>query len=453
MLLAAAPALTRIYTPDQFGIFSLFVAVTASILPAASLRYEMAIPIAERGETARSLIHLCAVILTITTLLTAVLLYAASNLFSSLENFHNSWLIFAYAGAMVTMGVQQILSYWLIREKNFKRVSLSRCTQSMATLLSQILLGINWRSPLALISGFLIGQTSGVIVASTGLLATWRRVSGTEALCAARQYKEFPTYSAPGAVLFALSSYCGLFIVSFMFGPAAAGFFGLSLRVVLLPIGVIAQAVGQVFYSRAAEAHREGRLGSLVLKMYSRLLAVSLVLAMPMIVAGPGLIAAIFGEPWRESGYFVRYLAPWALLEFGLGPLSRVPFVLGAQRQDLRFQAIALAVRSLFAAGGAMLGGPRTAVLCLGIGSALVSFWYTLWILRTLGLIRSTVKEFLTSAVAAGACALPLVVVQLWLPAYLPTLIGAAVFCMALGGIQYWFRFHLPPSLKPNLSN
>ncbi len=50
--LLASPILTRLYSPEAFGLFAVFIAIIMSISPAVMGSYELAIVLPKRDKTA-----------------------------------------------------------------------------------------------------------------------------------------------------------------------------------------------------------------------------------------------------------------------------------------------------------------------------------------------------------------------------------------------------------------
>src|ERR1700712_2285797 len=69
----AAPALTRIYSPAEFGYLNVYGSMLSLLTVLASLRYEMAIPIAVSEIEAANLFGVCSVALASTTMIVAAL--------------------------------------------------------------------------------------------------------------------------------------------------------------------------------------------------------------------------------------------------------------------------------------------------------------------------------------------------------------------------------------------
>ena len=56
--LLLGPFITRLFTPEAFGLYTQFATVAAALAVAASLRYEQALPLARTEDEARALLAL-----------------------------------------------------------------------------------------------------------------------------------------------------------------------------------------------------------------------------------------------------------------------------------------------------------------------------------------------------------------------------------------------------------
>ena len=70
--LLLGPWLTRLYRPDEFGIYHLFAAVAANLAVVACARYEFALPMAQDEPEAEALRRLCLRLLIGAMVLTAL---------------------------------------------------------------------------------------------------------------------------------------------------------------------------------------------------------------------------------------------------------------------------------------------------------------------------------------------------------------------------------------------
>jgi O-antigen/teichoic acid export membrane protein len=227
--------------------------------------------------------------------------------------------------------------------------------------------------------------TGYVLLRRDGLLlrAAVRRRGDLAAV--ARRYRRFPAFTAPAALLNVFAGRVPVFGLAVAFGPGPTGLFGLAFATLALPVGMVTAAVGQVFFVRAAEAHRRGALGPLARQVHARLAVLASYPILAAAVAGPPLFALVFGAEWAEAGQYARFLAPWLLLSAVAPPLARVFDVTERQREDLAFstlQAVGVAAALALAARGAE---PVVAVAAAGAAGAVVRAMQLGWALRASG--------------------------------------------------------------------
>ncbi len=133
----------------------------------------------------------------------------------------------------------------------------------------------------------------------------------------AKKYYDFPVYRAPQALINAVSQSLPVLMLAAFFGPAAAGFYVLCLRVLRIPGQLIATSVSQAFYPRIAEAdHRGENLNRLIVKTTVVLALVGFVPLALVVAIGPWLFRIVFGPEWVVAGEYARWLAFWIFFAF-----------------------------------------------------------------------------------------------------------------------------------------
>ena len=94
--IAISPILTRIYTPEDFGVFALYMAIASIIAVIATGRYEMAIMLPKEEEDVKSIVKLILILLSIVTFITFLIVsffnQAIVSLFENQEI--SNWLYF-----------------------------------------------------------------------------------------------------------------------------------------------------------------------------------------------------------------------------------------------------------------------------------------------------------------------------------------------------------------------
>jgi O-antigen/teichoic acid export membrane protein len=372
IMVLASPILTRLYSPQDFGVLAVFTALLSMVVVVASLRYEQAIPLPVSDEEAGALLVLSLSMVVAVSALSAIPLLSYRNEIAELCNTPElaSHLYLVPLGALFA-GAYNVLNSWAIRSKAFTPVAKTKVSQSVAAV--GIQLGAASLGPVALLVGQVVGHASGWISLSLRLLRPqWKTLAGVRLsgiVLVARRYKSFPLFSASCAVFNTAGSQLPPVLFAMLFGSAAAGIYGLAYRVLSVPMQLLGQAIGNVFFSAAAEARRDGKLKHLTVKIHRRLAHLGMPPLLVLLIAGPEVFLQAFGPEWKQAGIFAQWLAPWLYLVFITTPLSVVFEVLEKQGIATVFQVVMLVVRVVAITLGAWIGDVMTAVALFALGN------------------------------------------------------------------------------------
>lgn len=376
LLLLAVPALTRLYTPAEYGVLAVYSSTLTVLLVIASLRYETAIPLPAEDIVAGSLLILALSLLTAMAALVSMLVWLTGDAFVAAVNLPALrpylWLI---PVGLVGAGTYQVLVYWAIRRREFGRVARTRLGQGVGQVATQLGLGIAGAGAPGLLLGDVVGRVAGG--GSLGLLALRGRPRGvtrSSLRAAADRYRRFPLLTTWSGLLNVGSLQLPSIVFSAAFGAAAAGLYALSYKVLVLPTMLVAQAVGQVFLSRAAPlADEPPRLRQLTERTALALFAGGLPVFGVVALAGPQILASVLGAGWETAGRYAQVLAPWFIVWLVSNPLGGVLSVREWQASALGFSALEFGLRLGSLLLGAYQGSPMLAIALLSASGVVIS--------------------------------------------------------------------------------
>lgn len=344
ILLLASPFLTRIYGPSDFATLSVYTICTGLIAAFASGRYELAIMIAKDDADRRTVAWLSLLLsvgLSVGFGAIVILLVYNSTYVAEVIGTPSvsTWLIpfgaLCYAWSTV---VQR----WEAWNNRFRSLATSQVYGGIVTVALQFLLAYLVAKPSGtqLVIANLIGLIVTCYVMSTDIvMELWDRrydLKLADTLASARQHWKFPVFSTGAHLLGRITVEVPKLMIGALFTPVALGLFSLSLRVSQLPLTLIGQAFGHVFFRRVADCRGDGRRVQRLLNRSALFLLI--LISPPMIVlflwAEP-LFGFVFGERWTEAGTYARLLIPWMTAGFVVQPIS---YSLQAfEKQDMIF--------------------------------------------------------------------------------------------------------------------
>ena len=391
-----APILTRLYAPEAFGIVALFTSIAGILGVIVCLRYEMAIMLPERDEEAANLLGVClGFTLLISLLLIPIVWCGRAPLVKwlnapSLESY--LWLV---PLVVFISGVFLALNYWNSRTKHFGRLSIATVTSSLTYTPLTLGLGLAGRAT----AGSMIGAGIAGQAVATSVLGgqIWRddrsvflkSIRWRLMWMGMKRHKKFPLINTWSALMNTMSASLPTLMLAAFFSSTVVGFYALGYKLLSLPMSLIAGAIGQVFFQRAAKAKNEGTLPLVVERMLLRHVSLGLFPLLLVMVIGKDIFSVIFGNQWADAGVYAQILAPLIMFQYIGSPLSTLFSVLEIQGAGLLFNSILLVTRIASLVIGGFLNSILLALMLFAITGAIMYFGFCLFLLKKSGVSMS----------------------------------------------------------------
>jgi O-antigen/teichoic acid export membrane protein len=328
--IAITPILTRIYTPQDFGILTLYISLAAVFSVIATLRYELAIVQPLKDEDASALVILSIIIASSLSILLSIGIFVFNHDITTIiaKPEIGPWLYLLPISVFLT-GIYQSLDYWNTRIKEYKKIAFTRITQGTATSGAQIGMGaysING----GLIWGILAGQFLASLVLLLKILKRdkniFRIVTKDRIIINAKQYKKFPLYSTIGAFADTASLQMPIFILSSFYSIGITGVFSLTFRALNLPMSLISKSLSQVLFQKISHMrnHNPQDIFYMIVKIFLALLLLMTPCMFFIHYFGGSFFSIVFGEQWDQAGKYAEILIFAVAIRFAVSPLSIV---------------------------------------------------------------------------------------------------------------------------------
>jgi O-antigen/teichoic acid export membrane protein len=321
-----SPILTRIYSPQQFGILSVYTAILVILVVVASLRYELALTLVTSEEDAINLVAVCFCALMATTMVIGVAAFAfPERLLESLWPTPTSYYRMAGYRSLLIIGFLWLGGYYIAlylatRQEAFRAIARTRIYQGVTGPLAQIGLGVMGAGAPGLLIGSIIGQSAGTVGLLYGQIGTrltmLRAISWTKMVVLARRYRRFPLVSSWAALIDTAGGNQLLYLlVSFEYSARIAGFIFLAERIVARPLALIGTSILQVFVGEAGRmvSADPAKLRARFYQVTSRQACLALAWIVVANLAGTMLFPIVFGAEWGDA---VIYLEAMSLAYF-----------------------------------------------------------------------------------------------------------------------------------------
>lgn len=397
-------ALTRIYSVEAIGVWSIFISLVAVVSCVITLRYECAIVIPDDDDDAANVAILSLIILLINCVLISLIILILDNLsvIGILVAKQKYWqkILMWLPICLLGTGLFQVFNYWCVRKALFKSIAVRNIINALLSSMFEIIFGITMILGQA---GVVIGSTLGTLC--SGILITFICVFGNRQLFfnsinlkrikkSFYKYKNFPLYSAAGILLNQISNTIATFILAFFFTEAIVGYYSIAQQIITLPITFVGSAIGQVLYPNVVNAAKNNKLSELIDRTFKALVNLGMVPLILIFLCAPQLCALVYGNGWQVAGNYIQILTPWIIVVFVISPLTVIFDALGKQKIFLRINAGIFFVRFIILSiGGKMLSVEQTLFLYSIVGCISFVFVGVLIFRITKYNIRNSISE------------------------------------------------------------
>lgn len=378
-----SPVITRLYGPELFGMNSYYVSILSILSAVVCLRYELAIVLPEDDKEAASLFNGIVFVIFIFSIFVFICIYFSRFYIARVLKTPDFafWLLMLPISVFVA-GFYQLFNYWVTRKKQFSRLASRQIASSLVTAGVQVSGGyINKGSACGLILGNILGQVAAVIKMG---LQIWKEDKKTikfginirNIVFQLKKYKRYPLFSTWGSLLNILSNMLPALLFGYFFTPSMSGYYSLAHRLLTLPMSFVGSAISQVFFPKAAEANKEGKLADITVTTFITLFKIGFVPLCLVAICAPELFSIVFGEEWIVSGEYVRYFVVWIFLQLLASPLSTVYDVMQKQTLFMIQNIFFFVLRLIVIIYAGIKGDSTLCVFLYGLLGAVLYLYY-----------------------------------------------------------------------------
>ncbi|WP_440952856.1 oligosaccharide flippase family protein [Methanococcoides sp. FTZ1] len=447
------PIISRIYSPDDFGVFQLFLSIASIIAIVSCLTYHLAIMLPRENEDSANIVSLCFILLVITSVASGLIFIPLSEGIADLLNTPD------LAGYLILLplviflsGLFNVLNYWSSRRVRFGVVAGSRIANSLGSRLSQVGIGSYRPSPMGLIAGYL----TGFFLANLLMLfhfksdiQYFRKISVNRMKEMAIRYKRFPKFSMGSLFVNTFSFQLPPFMLAFYFTSAIVGHYSFANQILALPVTLIGGATSQVFFQKASEVKNEnGNFKELVAEVHRKLILIGAFPLIVFMIVGEDLFTFFLGAEWYSAGIYAKILAPWLFIRFMYSPISSVFDILEKQNIELVFNILVICSIFVTLFIGGHYNDPVLGLILLSVVGVVLWSCANFYLLRISGVqLADEVKYLIKYMLIAIVVSIPLALVS-----YLSATIYVILFIsMVLSIIYYSVVIYQDHSLRYRL--
>jgi len=364
----AIPIVARLYGPEAYGIWATLLSIAIIAGTVSTLRYELAIVIADDENEAGHVTVLSLVSVLAISFVVLLLIVPVYSLFDSVVNIT---LLLLVPLIVLFSGMKLVLDAVTTRAGLFVLRSSSLAALAIGTGGSQILFHyIGKGGTFGLLVGSVVGFATSVTILLLGniflnkhFLSNW---SFREIFSVAAKHIRFPKFSVPYTLTGNLRREGTKLIVAAFGIPALVGAFALSQRVTNFPAMAFSNGIRPVLFRKAAS-------GEDIRPFLNRLVLLLMMLVMPaagvVAINADKVMLFIFGDKWADTATMVQWMVIPAAFLVCIDWMDRLLDVYGKQKQMFIIEVCG----TMISVGGLLYGlfvlsSPETGVALFSVG-------------------------------------------------------------------------------------
>ena len=342
------PIITRMYSPEEFGEYTLFYSVVSILGLISSLKYDQAIMLPRIEKDAKSIllltwfINICIVILLIICLST---FHKKLCVYFTTQPF----LIWLIPLGVLIFGVLQAIKSYSSRNQLYSILSRVRVINA-SVLVSIQSAGREVFNYNSLVFGRLTSDFLSAILLyyknyKNGLLSM-KGVSINRMLINMKKHAFFPRYQSFTVFINSISQNAPILLFTSFYSAEIAGLYALTVRVLQVPVSLVGASTKEVYYQKASKMYANGEN---IFRLYKNTtVALGKLFIVPFFIVllfGDILFEFVFGRDWLLSGNFSQILIIWIFLSF-INPPSVISFsILSLQKIQLKLEVVSVIFR------------------------------------------------------------------------------------------------------------
>lgn len=341
LLIGTIPIISRLYSPSEFGEFTIFSNIAMVLIPIINARYDLLIINAKNYKQANILsqISFGISLLIICVLIPIGIIYTIIKPDYFLELFFLIIMLFF-------VSLTNIFTNYLNRERKYNTLSLINIFRALFMVVFQILFGLFNFGSMGLIIGFAFSYTAGITLGYKVFKKHFYIVkSRSQNLYLFKKYKNQLMYSTPSILLNSLSFTVVVFFVGILYSNHEVGLYGMAIKILGVPVTILSLGLSKIFMQKANDHYiAYGSFRELLLKFSLILIALSTVVYIPFYFINDELISKILGVEWISTMQIIKIILPLFFIRLIVSTISLAVIVFEKQHIELMLQACFLIV-------------------------------------------------------------------------------------------------------------
>lgn len=345
ILLCITPILTRLYTPEDFGVLSIFTSILYVLMIIVSLRYEAALVLPKEKKAALALLFIAnASTFIVSGIVILLLVMTPFTTWIGIGETHSFFWILGLS--LLFVGIFQSMNNWALRYEQYDIINRAKISMNTGQGFGQLVFGFLNIGVIGLLLGEMLGRLTGMVQYIRYYKKDLQQANRTSLQRAKElliRYKKFPLISSISNVIYSVAVNLPALFLAAYFDVATAGFYYLAQKILTVPENLVGFSATQVYLSQAAKMMQEGQnLKKHCLDTVKHLFIIAFIIIASIDILAPIGFTFFFGHGWDTTVTFIQILSLMYFTKMVLQPINGVFQVCEAFYMQITAESIRL---------------------------------------------------------------------------------------------------------------
>lgn len=330
------PIFTRLYGATVIGYWTLFTSVAVIVNAFSDLGLSNAIMMDDEGEQSEKLFSVITTISFIISLIVGVGYLVIKSVTPDPSGIHPLFYSIVLFVLIFTQQQVNICYNWLNKKKQYNILMKNPIINNVSVAVIAIPLGLMGFTKYGYYIGLVLGQVFTLFHMRRYLPRIFFDFKFRDHFDVIRSHLTYVKFQMPTYLVAQVKNQAPVFFIRSFFGVEILGYYSVCMRVLNIPVNLLASSIGKVYYQTAAEMKKKGQeVGDFTFRNMKRAMYVAIA-PMVVIMSFGDIVCTLFlGNDYVITGNLSRIIVFMTFFQFLMMATQGITIVLEKQQYAL----------------------------------------------------------------------------------------------------------------------
>lgn len=330
------PIFTRLYGATVIGYWTLFTSVAVIVNAFSDLGLSNAIMMDDEGEQSEKLFSVITTISFIISLIVGVGYFVIKSVTPDPSGLHPLFYSIVLFVLIFTQQQVNVCYNWLNKKKQYNILMKNPIINNVSVAVIAIPLGLMGFTKYGYYIGLVLGQVFTLFHMRRYLPRIFFDFKFRDHFYVIRSHLTYVKFQMPTYLVAQVKNQAPVFFIRSFFGVEILGYYSVCMRVLNIPVNLLASSIGKVYYQTAAEMKKKGQeVGDFTFRNIKRAMYVAIA-PMVVIMSFGDIVCTLFlGNDYVITGNLSRIIVFMTFFQFLMMATQGITIVLEKQQYAL----------------------------------------------------------------------------------------------------------------------